>query len=85
MDYITNSTGCQISAAFHRKSDFLSLARLTDERQSFIETIKHRLVDATFWEGRKVCLSIAGTRTLNVPKKCKTLREVAEWINTKDF
>lgn len=85
MDYITNSSGCQVSAAFHRKSDFLPLARLTDERQSFIETLKHRLVDVTFWEGRKICLSIRGSRNLNVPKKCKTLKEVAEWINTKDF
>lgn len=85
MGYVTNSKGCKIDATFHRKSDFLSLAMKHTERCDFRETISHPLVDVTFWEGRKVCLSIRGSRNLVVPKKCKTLKDVAEWINSKDF
>ncbi len=85
MGYVTNSKGCQISASFHKKSEFFSLALLHKEREDFKETIEHHLVDVTFWAGREVCLSICGTRTLKVPKKCKTLKEVAQWINSKDF
>jgi hypothetical protein len=85
MGYVKNSKGCEISASFHKKSDFFSLAMLNQERENFKETIRHRLVDITFWHGREVCLSICGTRTLKVPKSCKTLRQVAEWINTKNF
>lgn len=85
MGYVMNSKGCQIDASFHRKSDFLPLAMLDKEREDFKETIEHRLVDVCFWEGRSVVLSICGTRKLKVPKKCKTLKEVAEWINSKDF
>lgn len=85
MGYVRNSRGCQIDASFHRKSDFFTLAMLNQEREDFKETIAHNLVDVTFWEGRQVCLSICGTRTLKVPKKCKTLKDVALWINTKNF
>ena len=85
MEYVTNSRGCQIVASFHRKSDFFQNALLHQEREDFKETLTHKLVDVTFWEGREVCLSICGTRTLKVPKKCHSLKEVAEWINSKDF
>ena len=85
MGYVSNSRGCKINASFHRKSDFFPLAMKHQEREDFKETIEHNLVDVTFWEGRQVCLLICGTRTLKVPKKCKTLKEVAQWINTKNF
>lgn len=85
MGYVKNSKGSQIQASFHRKSDFFPMALLHQERKDFTETIDHQLVDITFWHGREVCLSICGTRTLKVPKSCQTLKQVAEWINRKNF
>lgn len=71
MGYVTNSKGCKIDATFHRKSDFLPLAMKHTERCDFRETISHPLVDVTFWEGRKVCLSIRAHETLSFQRNAR--------------
>ncbi len=80
MTTFKNSNGCCINMQVSVKSDFTG-----SNWKLFTETISHQLIDIVFNEGRKIYLQICGCRSLLIPKKCKTIEDVANWINTKDF
>lgn len=85
MKTITNNAGCTLNLGMSSKSDFNALFITIGAWDEFINTITHKYVEVSFLEGRKIWLAIYGSKTLNVPKKCTTPREIAEWINGKDF
>lgn len=83
---VTNVNGCTINlGAISLESEFAEMFGTTDNCKEFINALNHRLVDVAFQAGRKVYIAICGYRVLNVPKKCTTPRQIAEWINGKDF
>lgn len=84
MKTITNNAGCTLNLGMSSKSDFNALFTI-DAWNEFINTITHKYVEVAFLEGRKIWLAIYGSKTLSIPKKCTTPREIAEWINGKDF
>lgn len=85
MTTVTNNHGCTLNLGMSGRSDFRALFSTVSACQEFVNAITHKYVDIIFMEGRKIELAICGFRTLNVPKKCTTPREIAEWINGKDF
>lgn len=84
MKTITNSAGCTLNLGMSSKSYFNALFTI-DAWDEFINTITHKYVEVAFLEGRKIWLAIYGSKTLSIPKKCTTPKQVAEWINGKDF
>ena len=85
MKEVTNANGCTLNLGMSSASEFNAMFNTVDAWKEFINAITHRFVEVAFIEGRKIQLAICGFRTLNVPKKCTTPREIAEWINGKDF
>lgn len=85
MKYYTNSNGCMIAARMHPESVFAKESLMVDGSKQFANKITHRYVDIEFGKGRDIYIAICGARNLQIPKKCKTLQDVAAWINTKDF
>ena len=84
MKTFTNSNGCTINIAVQTANDYSSQFA-NGGITSFINAITHKLLDVVFEEGRNIYIQICGSRSLNIPKKCKTLQDIAEWINGKDF
>ncbi len=80
MTTFRNSNGCTINMEVSLKNDFSG-----SSWEAFTEKITHKLLDVLFEEGRKIYIQICGSRSLLIPKKCKTIEDVANWINTKDF
>lgn len=85
MKTVTNNNGCVLSLYMSSKSDFNALFNTYNACQEFINAITHKYAEIVFMEGRKIELALWGYRTLSVPKKCTTPREIAEWINSKNF
>lgn len=86
MKTVTNVNGCTVNlGAISPESEFVTMFGTTDNCTEFVNTLNHKLIDIAFQAGRKIYIAICGYRVLNVPKKCTTPREIAEWINGKDF
>ena len=86
MKTVKNVNGCTINlGAISPESEFATMFGTTDNCREFVNTLNHKLIDIEFLAGRKIYIAICGYRVLNIPKKCTTPREIAEWINSKDF
>lgn len=83
MKYYTNKSGCEITAIMNAASVFSGAT--WQESLAFCEAIKHKLITIMFEPDRAIYIEIFGSRNLQIPKKCKTLQDVAEWINSKEF
>ena len=85
MNYYTNKSGCKIAARMHPGNVFAHESTIADNAKRFHEAITTRFIEIEFGKGREIYVAICGARNLQIPKKCKTLQDVAAWINTKDF
>lgn len=86
MKTVINVKGCTVNlGAISPESEFATMFDTTGKCLEFVNTLNHKLIDIEFQAGRKIYIQICGYRVLNVPKKCTTPREIAEWINGKDF
>ena len=86
MKTVKNVKGCTINlGVISPESEFATMFGTTENCREFVNTLNHKLIDIEFYAGRKIYIAICGYRVLNVPKKCTTPREIAEWINGKDF
>ena len=86
MEYYTNANGCRINAIYSSKSDFYTYFAENGNRAiEFAESITHKLLDIEFCEGRTVYVQICGFRNKVVPKRVKTAKQLAEWVNKMDF
>lgn len=81
---IKNATGCTVNIAVKLANEYSTMFA-KNGTMDFANAITHKLLDVVFEEGRKIYIQICGSRSLNIPKKCKTLQDIAEWINGKDF
>lgn len=86
MKYYTNSHGCKVQAYCHHTSDFYAyFAKNCNRAIEFAESITHKLLDIELCEGRKIFIQICGFRNKVIPKRVKTAKQLAEWLNIMDF
>lgn len=83
MTNYTSANGCKLSVSMSAANIFAGAT--WQETRAFAEAIKHKLITIMFEPNRAIYIEIFGSRNLQIPKKCKTLQDVAEWINTKEF
>lgn len=86
MEYYTNANGCKVKAYCHHTSDFYTYFAENGNRAiEFAESITHKLLDIEFSRGRTVYVQICGYREKQIPKRVKTAKQLAEWVNKMDF
>lgn len=82
---IINSNNCSIELKCKINNTFSKELLSQQNREKFCESIKHKFIDIAFLYDREIYIAIAGCRNLKIPKRCKTLEDVATWINSKNF